>query len=99
MDLMLFDRVIAFDHYRQRVLLIAGVMTENLEESYEKAVQRLQEMAELVKAGEKKEFPVLKLHSEIRPQFPKRKILRYGRKGKSIISAREIFFRWFYPIP
>lgn len=27
MDLMLFDQVIAFDHYRQKVLLIAGVMT------------------------------------------------------------------------
>ena len=27
MDLMLFDQVIAFDHYRQKVLLITGVMT------------------------------------------------------------------------
>ena len=27
MDLMLFDSVIAFDHYRQKVLLITGVLT------------------------------------------------------------------------
>ena len=91
MDLMLFDRVIAFDHYRQRVLLIAGVMTENLEESYEKAVQRLQEMAELVKAGEKKEFPVLKLHSEIRPQFPKEKYCGMVEKAKHYIREGDIF--------
>lgn len=34
MDLMLFDQVIAFDHYRQKLLLITGVMTDNLENSY-----------------------------------------------------------------
>ena len=28
MDLMLFDKVIAFDHYRQKLLLIAGVSTQ-----------------------------------------------------------------------
>ena len=31
MDLMLFDQVIAFDHYRQKVLLITGVMLDDLE--------------------------------------------------------------------
>ena len=33
MDLMLFDQVIAFDHYRQKVLLITGVMLDDLENS------------------------------------------------------------------
>ena len=37
MDLMLFDQVIAFDHYRQKVLLITGVMTDDLENSFGKA--------------------------------------------------------------
>ena len=39
MDLMLFDQVIVFDHFRQKVLLITGVMTDDLEASYEKAVK------------------------------------------------------------
>ena len=43
MDLMLFDQVIAFDHYRQKVLLIAGVMTDDLEASYQKAEGKLEE--------------------------------------------------------
>ena len=34
LDLMLFNDVIAFDHYRQKVLLITGVMTDDLEKSY-----------------------------------------------------------------
>ena len=41
MDLMLFDQVIAFDHYRQKVLLITGVMLEDLETSYQKAEKKL----------------------------------------------------------
>ena len=41
MDLMLFDQVIAFDHYRQKVLLITGVMLDDLENSYQKAEEKL----------------------------------------------------------
>ena len=37
MDLMLFDQVIAFDHYRQKVLLLTGVMTDDLENSYQES--------------------------------------------------------------
>ncbi len=46
MDLMLFDQVIAFDHYRQKVLLITGVMTDDLEASYRKQ-KEIEEMAQL----------------------------------------------------
>lgn len=70
---MLFDQVIAFDHYRQKVLLITGVMTDDLENSFGKAEKKLQEMADLIRKGEQKEFPSLKLQSSIEPQFPKEK--------------------------
>ena len=60
MDLMLFDQVIAFDHYRQKVLLIAGVMTDDLEASYQKAEGKLEEMAQLLKTGPHMEFEKLK---------------------------------------
>lgn len=91
MDLMLFDQVIAFDHYRQKVLLITGVMTEKLKESYERAVKKLQEMAELIKAEKKKEFPALKLQSEIRPQFPREKYCSMVEKAKHYICEGDIF--------
>ena len=48
MDLMLFDQVIAFDHYRQKVLLITGVMLDDLENSYQKAEKKLAEMADVI---------------------------------------------------
>ena len=41
MDLMLFDQVIVFDHFRQKVLLITGVMADDLEASYEKSSKEI----------------------------------------------------------
>ena len=91
MDLMLFDQVIAFDHYRQKVLLITGVMLEDLEASYQKAEKKLQEMADLIRNGEKEEFPPLEFESEIKPQFPKEKYCEMVEKAKHYIHEGDIF--------
>ena len=91
MDLMLFDQVIAFDHYRQKVLLITGVMTGDLENSYQKAEVKLAEMAELIRNGEHKEFPSLKLKSPIQPQFPKEKYCEMVETARYYIREGDIF--------
>ena len=91
MDLMLFDQVIAFDHYRQKVLLITGVMTDDLENSYRKAEEKLKEMADLIRNGQKAEFLPLQLDSEIKPQFPKEKYCQMVEKAKHYIQEGDIF--------
>ena len=91
MDLMLFDQVIAFDHYRQKVLLITGVMTDDPENSYQKAEVKLKEMADLIRNGKQKEFPSLKLKSSIEPQFPKEKYCEMVEKAKHYIHEGDIF--------
>lgn len=91
MDLMLFDQVIAFDHYKQKVLLITGVMVENLEQSYEAAKIKLQEMADLIKNGKPKEFQRLKLQSEIKPQFPKERYEKMVETARHYIHEGDIF--------
>ena len=91
LDLMLFNDVIAFDHYRQKVLLITGVMTDNLEESYQKAADKLEEMTRLIKKGKKKVFPPIQLKSEIKPQFPKEKYCDMVEKAKHYIHEGDIF--------
>ena len=93
MDLMLFDSVIAFDHYRQKVLLITGVLTgeEPLKHAYDRAVQKLAEMAALLQNGEPKQFKKLKLTSEIQPQFPKEKYCEMVEKAKHYIHEGDIF--------
>ena len=91
LDLMLFNDVIAFDHYRQKVLLITGVMTDNLEESYQKAADKLEEMTRLIQKGKKKVFPPIQLKSEIKPQFPKEKYCDMVEKAKHYIHEGDIF--------
>lgn len=91
MDLMLFDQVIVFDHFRQKVLLITGVMTDDLEASYEKAVKKLKEMAQLIRNGEHMEFEPLRLQSEIQPKFTKEKYAEMVEKAKHYIIEGDIF--------
>lgn len=91
LDLMLFNEVIAFDHYRQKVLLITGVMTGDLEQSYKQASEKLEEMTRLIKKGEKKVFPPIKLQSQIKPQFPKEKYCDMVEKAKHYIREGDIF--------
>ena len=91
MDLMLFDQVIVFDHFKQKVLLITGVMTDDLETSYEAAVKKLEEMAQFIRNGEHMEFEPLKLQSEIQPKFPKEKYAEMVEKAKHYIKEGDIF--------
>lgn len=91
MDLMLFDQVIAFDHYKQKLLLITGVKTDNPEASYERAKQTLADMAALLKEGRKKELSPLTLESEIRPQFEQKAYCEMVEKAKHYIREGDIF--------
>ena len=91
MDLMLFNEVIAFDHYRQKILLITGVMTEDIEGSYKKAEETLEDMAKLIREGEKETFPTLQLKTEIEPVFPKEQYCDMVEKAKQYIREGDIF--------
>ena len=91
MDLMLFDKVIAFDHYRQKLLLITGVMTEDIETSYEAAKDTLKEMADLIRNGEKEVFKSLELKTEITPHFSEKQYCEMVEKAKEYIREGDIF--------
>ena len=91
MDLMLFDKVIAFDHYRQKLLLITGVMTEDIETSYEAAKDTLKEMADLIRNGEKEVFRPLELKTEITPHFSEKQYCEMVEKAKEYIREGDIF--------
>ena len=52
---MLFDKVIAFDNFKQKIILISNIKTDDLEGNYEKACNDLKEIADLIKKGKKAE--------------------------------------------
>ena len=51
---MLFDKVIAFDHLRQKIILIVNMPLDDVKIGYNKAVMELKQLAELIRYGEKK---------------------------------------------
>ena len=51
-DVMLFDKVIAFDHFRQKIVLIVNMRLEDGDTGYSKAVLELKQLRELLLSGE-----------------------------------------------
>lgn len=90
-DLMLFDKVIAFDNLRQKIILIVNAKTDDLETAYPRAVRELKEMAALVRSGEKAEIEPLQITSDYRSLFSKEEYCRMVDKAKDHIREGDIF--------
>lgn len=90
-DMMLFDKVIAFDNYRQKVILIVNIRTQELETAYHKGELQLQAMADLLQHGTFAKNPPLKLKSDFRYLFDKEKYCEIVEKGKHYIKEGDIF--------
>lgn len=90
-DLMLFDKVIAFDHERQKLILIAGVDTERLEASYAEAERELGEMVRLLNSGARADFRPLRLKEDLAPAFPREDYCQMVERAKHYIHEGDIF--------
>ena len=89
-DIMLFDKVIAFDHYRQKIILIVNIRTENLEIEYERGAVELDYLKKLIKNGTMKTPPEARLKSEFKALFTKEEYCGIVRKAKDYINKGEI---------
>lgn len=92
-DLMLFDQVIAFDNLKQKIVLIVNMplQPDTLETNYNKAVLRLNRLAQLLQTGTQKQEPAGRLLDEPKPLFDKSAYCRMVEKAKHAIREGEIF--------
>ncbi|MCR4761995.1 MAG: anthranilate synthase component I [Lachnospiraceae bacterium] len=90
-DLMLFDRVIAFDHVRQKIILIANMRLSDGEAGYRNAVDELAEMEKLLVAGEKTEEAAGRLLGEVEALFDKSAYCDMVERAKHYIREGDIF--------
>ena len=90
-DLMLFDKVIAFDNFKQKIILIVNMKTDDLEVNYKKACSQLKEIADLIKNGKKTEIEPLKLRSDFKPAFSRERFCDMVEKAKNYIYEGDIF--------
>ncbi len=90
-DLMLFDKVIAFDNFKQKIILISNIKTDDLQKNYEKACKDLKEIADLIKNGKKANIEPLELKSDFKPVFSREKYCDMVLKAKNYITEGDIF--------
>lgn len=90
-DLMLFDKVIAFDNFRQKIILIVNMPLDDPETGYNKAVMELKQLCQLLKNGEKKEEKGGHLTGEVKPLFDKETYCNMVEKAKHYIREGDIF--------
>ena len=90
-DIMLFDKVIAFDNFRQKIVIIVNMKTDDLENNYKKACMELKSIADLIKNGKKAEIKHLKLNSDFKPAFSREKYCDMVLKAKHYIKEGDIF--------
>lgn len=90
-DLMLFDKVIAFDNLRQKIVLIVNIKTDDLENNYKKGIEELEKLSGLIKNGTPKKVLPGKLKSEFRPLFEKEEFCKMVNKAKHYIKEGDIF--------
>ena len=91
MDLMLFDKVVAFDSYRQRVILMCGVYADDVDASYAAATRTLDEMEQLLRHGARKQFEPLRLKQDLTPRASRDEFCRMVRTAQHHIHEGDIF--------
>ena len=91
LDLMLFDKVIAFDHFRQKLILIANMKLSAPETEYNKAVLALQQIADLLRNGKPFREPKSRITGEMTALFDKESYCDMVQKAKHHIHEGDIF--------
>lgn len=90
-DLMLFDKVIAFDNFRQKMILIVNMSLSEPETGYNKAIMELKQLCELLCYGTAINESGGHLTGEVTPLFDKQAYCKMVEKAKHHIQEGDIF--------
>ncbi len=91
LDLMLFDKVIAFDHMRQKLILIVNMPLDDPATGYNRAVRELRSLVSLLKTGEKRREPGGQLTGGVTALFSREEFSGMVEEAKRHIREGDIF--------
>jgi len=91
MDLMLFEKVVAFDLLKQEIILIANVKTDEYEENYQRAISELDYLANILQTGKPANITPLSIKSEFRALFGKEEYCAMVERARKYIYEGDIF--------
>ncbi|MCH5269536.1 MAG: anthranilate synthase component I [Lachnospiraceae bacterium] len=98
-NLMLFDKLVCFDNYQQKIFLIQNLRTEEIawdyehacEQAYQQAKETLADLKNLIINGEKAEDKPFYLKSEFKPLFSEDEYCHMVERAKEYIREGDIF--------
>lgn len=90
-DLMLFDKIVVFDNYRQKLILIVNVKTDDIATAYHKGELELRTMKTLLTQGEMADDSPLRFKSGYRYLFGRDEYCSMVEKAKHYIHEGDVF--------
>ena len=91
LDLMLFDKVIAFDNMRQTLLVIANARLSDIDSEYARASREIERIAGLLRNGDRRPEPAGRLAGPVEPLFRKEEFCAMVERAKGHIREGDIF--------
>ena len=90
-DMMLFDKVIAYDHLKQKISIIVNMKTDKVMENYGKATAQIQALANLIRSQQTADIPVSKSKIDFTCNVSKEEYCKLVEKTKEYIVDGDIF--------
>lgn len=90
-DLMLFDKVIAYDHLKQKISIIVNMKTDKVMENYGKAMAKIQEIAGMIRSKDVPDIPVSESKIDFRCNVSKEEYCEMVERTKKHIVEGDIF--------
>lgn len=90
-DLMLFDKVIAFDHLRQKICIIVNMKTDNVKENYKQALTDLEAIVSIIRGGKLPAGVRSSQDAEFECNVSKEEYYQMVERAKEYIRDGDIF--------
>lgn len=91
LDLMLFDKVIAFDNLLNKIIVIVNIHTDDIENNLKYAKKEIERIIDLIQNGKPYEIKKGRLKSEFRSLFDKNRYCAMVERAKHYIKEGDIF--------
>ena len=90
-DMMLFDKVIAYDHLKQKISIIVNMKTDKVMENYGKATAEIQNLANMIRSQQTADIPVSRSKIDFTCNVSKEEYCKLVEKTKEYIVDGDIF--------
>lgn len=90
-DLMLFDKVIAYDHLKQKITIVANIKTDNLQANYRQAAAEMEAVAAVIRDARPLPQHESERHVEFTCNVSKEEYCAMVERAKEYIRDGDIF--------